>query len=191
MSVAKSYARALYETLQEHKVDAQAVDTLEAQLEAFSDSVGKSREAKMAFYGPITSSKEKVALVQSISKSMSKESAMSSILAQFIELLARKGRMALLPELCVVFHEVRLAAEGGMLGQVISAEPMDAKDVEGLAQSFSKKLGKKVAFKVSVDVALLAGMKVVVNGVTYDGTLRAQLQKLKEQVSLGATEGHA
>lgn len=187
MSVAKSYARALYETLQEHKADARTVDALEAQLEAFADSVGKSREAKMALYGPITSSKEKVSLVQSLSKAMS----ITGVLSQFLELLARKGRLVLLPELCTVFHEVRLAAEGGMLGQVVSAEPMDAKAVESLAQSFSKKLGKRVAFKVSIDASLLAGMKVVVNGVTYDGTLRAQLQKLKEKVSLGVTEGQA
>jgi F-type H+-transporting ATPase subunit delta len=84
---------------------------------------------------------------------------------------------------------VRLASEGGILGQVISAEPMDQKDVESLAQSFSKKLGKRVTFKVSVDAALLAGMKVIVSGVTYDGTLQSQLQKLRDQVAAGATTG--
>ena len=34
---------------------------------------------------------------------------------------------------------------------------------------------------------ILAGMKVTVNGVTYDGTLRSQLQKLRDQVAMGVT----
>jgi F-type H+-transporting ATPase subunit delta len=184
MSVAKSYARALYESLQEQHASVEAIDTLEEQFGAFVDAVEKSREAKMALYSPVTSGKEKVAIIQKVSQAMS----VSGLLPNFLELLARKDRLAILPELRKTFHEVRLAAEGGMLGQVISAEPMEPKDVESLAQSFSKKLGKRVAFQVSTDASLLAGMKVVVNGVTYDGTLRAQLQKLRDQVEFGAAE---
>jgi F-type H+-transporting ATPase subunit delta len=128
---------------------------------------------------------QKIAIVQKLGQAMS----ISGVLPNFLELLAKKDRLAILPEVRDAFHTVRLASEGGIQGEVISAEPMDQKDVESLAQSFSKKLGKRVAFKVSVDAALLAGMKVVVNGVTYDGTLQSQLQKLRDQVAAGATAG--
>ena len=57
-------------------------------------------------------------------------------------------------------------------------------DVEALAKAFGKKLNKRVAFHVSTDPSLLAGMKVTVNGVTYDGTLRSQLQKLRDQIKV-------
>jgi F-type H+-transporting ATPase subunit delta len=185
MSVANAYAKALFQTVQEKKLSALEADALEAQLASFVGAIEGSREGKMALYGPITNTKEKIAIVQKIGQAMG----ILGILSNFLELLAKKDRLAILPDVRNAFHVVRLASEGGIQGEVISAEPMDHKDVESLAQSFSKKLGKRVAFRVSIEAALLAGMKVIVNGVTYDGTLQSQLQKLRDQVAAGAMTG--
>jgi F-type H+-transporting ATPase subunit delta len=182
MSVAKAYAKALFETLNDQKIQASAVDTLESQLQEFITTVEGAKDAKIALYSPVTTSREKVVLVQKLSQAMN----LSGLLPNFLQLLARKSRLVMLNEVRDAFHQVRLDAEGGVAGYVVSAEPMDQKDIESLAQSFSKKLGKRVAFKVSTDASLLAGMKVTVNGVTYDGTLRSQLQKLRDQVATGA-----
>ena len=124
-----------------------------------------------------------MAVVEKLAQAMS----LSGALPSFLQLLARKNRLVILGQVRDALHRVRLDAEGGVAGQVVSAEPMDQKDIDSLAQAFSKKLGKRVAFKVSTDPSLLAGMKVTVNGVTYDGTLRSQLQKLRDQVAMGAT----
>lgn len=187
MSVAKSYAKALFETLHEQRVSTSAMDSLESELDSFISIVDRARDAKVALYSPVTTAREKTAIVQKLSQAMS----LSGVLPNFLQLLARKNRLVMLQEVRVAFHQVRLDAEGGVSGEVVSAEPMDQKDIESLAQSFSKKLGKRVAFQVSTDASLLAGMKVTVNGVTYDGTLRSQLQKLRDQVALGVSEGNA
>lgn len=79
----------------------------------------------------------------------------------------------------------RLAAQGGIRGSLVAAEAMNPEDIQSLAKAFGKKLGKAVAFQVSTDPALLAGVKVTVNGVTYDGTLRVQLQRLRDGMVLG------
>jgi F-type H+-transporting ATPase subunit delta len=92
----------------------------------------------------------------------------------------------MIEEITHAFNEVRLEAEGGILGRVVSADPMAANDLEDLSKAYSQKLGKRVAFSASVDPNLLAGIKVTVNGVTYDGTLRSQLQRLRDQLVLGA-----
>jgi F0F1-type ATP synthase delta subunit len=47
-------------------------------------------------------------------------------------------------------------------------------------------LGRKVAFRVSTDPSLLAGVRVTVSGVTYDGTLKAQLEQLKDKISMAS-----
>ena len=183
MSVAKAYAKALFETLNEQRAQTSAVDLLEQQMDSFIATLNSTKDAKIALYSPVTTSREKAAVVEKFAQSMG----LSGLLPNFLQLLARKNRLMILDEVRDAFHQVRLDAEGGVAGQVVSAEPMDQKDIEGLAQSFSKKLGKRVAFKVSTDASLLAGMKVTVNGVTYDGTLRSQLQKLRDQVAMGAT----
>lgn len=183
MSVAKAYAKALFETLTEQKAQSSAIDSLELQLDSFIRTLEGAKDLQVALCSPVTTSREKAAVVEKLAQPMN----LSGLLLSFLQLLARKNRLVILNEVRDAFRRVRLDAEGGVAGQVVSAEPMDQKDIDGLAQSFSKKLGKRVAFQVSTDASLLAGMKVTVNGVTYDGTLRAQLQKLRDRVAMGAT----
>lgn len=180
MSVAKSYAKALYETAQSAK---QAVAPIEKELDQFLAAMNGSREGNIALTGPVTTAKEKMAVVEAVAQKLG----LGDLTRRFLSLLARKERLGLLAEVNEALSEVRLLAEGGVSGVLYSAEPMSASDVDGLASAFSKKLGKKVAFRVEADPTLLAGVKVTVNGVTYDGTLRSQLQRLRDQVASGVS----
>lgn len=186
MSVAKSYAKALFETAREARVSNQEMSALEDQLGEMQKLLEVSKEGRVALLGPATSSKEKSAVVGEFAK----RAGFSKLVSQFLALLARKGRLELLSEIRDAFEAVRLEAEGGILGQLVSADPMDSADTEGLARAFEQKLGKRVAFRTSVDPTLLAGMKVTVNGVTYDGTLRSQLQRLRDRLVYGVSTVH-
>jgi F-type H+-transporting ATPase subunit delta len=151
------------------------------ELAQFADGVEATREASIALFGPVTTAKEKMAVSEAISQKMG----LSDLARRFLSLLARKERLALIREIHDSLREVRLLAEGGVSGTVVSAEPLSVSDVEQLASAFGKKLGKRVAFRAESDPTLLAGVKVTVNGVTYDGTLRSQLQRLRDQVATG------
>lgn len=187
MSVAFSYARALYEAAKEAKVSAENLDLMEKQLETFSSVMESSRDARTALQAPVTTTKEKISLVEEISKKLG----LADLTQQFLILLARKDRMSILREVRDAFNVVRLTEEGGVSGRLEAAEPMSEADIGTLTKAFSQKLGKKVAFRVSTDPSLLAGMKVTVNGVTYDGTLRSQLQKLRDRFVAGFPGAHA
>jgi F-type H+-transporting ATPase subunit delta len=178
MSVAKTYAQALYEAAKEsNKGDfAGLCDELETQMAQILKAVESSKELGILLFSPIVSGKERGTLIQELVKKAS----LNPTLGQFFSLLSRKGRMSLLPEIKEAFTAVRLNAEGGLYGRVVSAEAMSDEDVKGLAAAFGKKFGKKIAFRVSTDPSLLAGVKVTVNGVTYDGTLRSHLQRLRD-----------
>ena len=178
MSVARAYAKALYETASEAKLSADKIGQLETHMDEFVRMIDSSRDAQVVLQGPVASVKEKTSALDEIAKRASFE----PLFIQFLHLLARKGRLSLIHEIRDSFSAVRLEAEGGVPGNLVSAEPMNASDIEGLTKAFAKKLGKRVAFRVSTDPTLLAGMKVTVSGVTYDGTLRAQLQRLRDQV---------
>jgi F-type H+-transporting ATPase subunit delta len=180
MSVAKAYARALFETATGAKSSSQEIQTIEDELGALLGAIEKSKEAKIALFSPLVNAKDKGVLVESITKKAN----MTPIVARFLALLARKGRLSLLSKIQKAFALVRVEAEGGMIGTVVAADPVGTQDVEALAKAFGRKLNKRVAFHVSTDPSLLAGMKVTVNGVTYDGTLRSQLQKLRDQIKV-------
>ena len=179
MSVAKSYARALFETATAAKSSSQEIQGIEDELAVLLTAIDASKEGRMALFGPLTSAKEKGAILEALLSKMKP----SPLVARFMSLLARKGRLSLLGEIQKAFSAVRVEAEGGIIGTVVAADPVGNADVESLAKAFGKKLNKRVAFRVSTDPTLLAGMKITVNGVTYDGTLRAQLQKLRDQIS--------
>lgn len=182
MSVAKAYAKALFEAAAEGKSQAdlaKVCDEIEAQLNLFVNIMSGSKEAQVAFASPVTTSKDKVTIVNAVTS----KAGFSPMVSQFLSMLAARGRLAMMPEVRDVFSDVRLAAEGGVTGKLESAEPMTDADVRSLAESFSRKLGRKVAFRVSTDPSLLAGVRVTVSGVTYDGTLKAQLDQLRDKIS--------
>jgi F-type H+-transporting ATPase subunit delta len=187
MSVVNSYAKALYEAAIESQNSPEFLDTVENQLDTFLSILTDSKEARAALLAPITNTGEKLNLIEEFSKKLN----LNSIVKQFLSLLARKERLFLLKEIRDSFSDVRLIQEGGVSGQLVSAEAMSEADMSSLAEAFSKKFGKKVAFRVSTDPSLLAGMKVTVNGVTYDGTLRSQLQKLRDRFVAGLPSAHA
>lgn len=183
MSVATSYARALFESAQDKKASAQDIEKLETDLDTVAALVSSSKDLRAVLVGPALSSRQKAELVEKIAPSLK----ISQLLTQFMVLMARKERLGLLPQIREAFSAVRLEAEGGIAGKVVSAEPLERADLEGLAQAFGKKLGKRISFRTSTDPSLLAGVKVVVNGVTYDGTLKAQLQRLRDRMVYGAS----
>jgi F-type H+-transporting ATPase subunit delta len=181
MSVAKSYAKALYQAAIEVKAIEGGLDSIEIQMDEVIAAVGSSRDAWIALTGPITSVKEKTALLAEIAKRIG----VAPILEQFLFLLARKGRMSLITEIREAFGVVRLQAEGGIEGKLVAADTVNGADLDDLSKAFSQKLGKRVAFRVSTDPELLAGIRVTVGGVTYDGTLRAQIQQLRDRLVSG------
>jgi F-type H+-transporting ATPase subunit delta len=110
---------------------------------------------------------------------LSKKSGFDPLVSRFLILLAKKGRFSELREVLKAFRLQRLESEGGVLGHVVSADALSDADVQALVQAFEKKTGKKVRFEISVDSKLLAGFKVTLQGKTYDGTLRSQLDRAK------------
>ncbi len=181
MSVSTSYARALYEAAREQNLSSASIGMMEEQMDALQAVFDLSKETQVALLGPLTSIREKLAILESFGKKLE----FPPLLIQFVGLLAKKGRLNLLKEIRNSLSSVRLTLEGGVLGHLVSADPIGKADIDILAKALSQKFGKKVAFRVSTDASLLAGMKVTVNGVTYDGTLRSQIQKLRDQFVAG------
>jgi F-type H+-transporting ATPase subunit delta len=186
MNVARTYAKVLYETACENKNTpevAKTCDELERALSQLAGLIKTNHDLRVVLESPIATGKEKSAVLAALGEKLGQP----DLLNRFLSLLAAKGRLSSFGEIAALFRVVRLEAEGGIPGQLVSAEAMSESDIESLAQAFSKKLGKRVSFDTATDADLLAGVKVTVGGVTYDGTLRTQLEKLRDQFVSAAT----
>lgn len=174
MSVARSYAQALYESI---SGAGNQVAQVEKDLIALVEMTSAVQDLKWVLEGSVVSADEK----NSVLDALQKQGMISADILPFLKLLIRKQRMSELVAIQEQFSAVKLEYEGGVLGEVVSAESLSLEDLQSLEQVFSKKLGKKVIFRSKVDPLLLGGMKVQVNGVTYDGTLKTQLEKVREK----------
>lgn len=174
MSLARSYAKALFESLGDPS-HATTYAQAAQDLKEFEGLLSQSSALRMALMSPGTSAQEK----ESITKLFAEKQNLSKLSTKFLMLLAKKRRLSALTAIKDAFDVVRLESEGGVIGQAVGAEAISEEDVKGIESAFSKKLGKKVSLKTAVDPSLIAGIRVTVSGVTYDGSMKAQLERLK------------
>jgi F-type H+-transporting ATPase subunit delta len=102
----------------------------------------------------------------------------------FVAMLAENGRVALLPEIAVQFHELKNAQEGAADAQIDSAFEISAGQLSQLVATLEKKFGRKLNPTVTVDPSLIGGVRVVVGDEVLDTSVRAKLQQM--QVALTA-----
>lgn len=108
------------------------------------------------------------------------KSSMSDEVKNFIEVLVENGRVTLLPEISVQFQALKNAYEGSADAQIVSAFEMSDAQVNQVLSSLEKKFGRKLNPKVSVDNALIGGVRVTVGDEVLDMSVRAKLQQMHD-----------
>ena len=101
----------------------------------------------------------------------------------FIRLLAENHRLTLLPEISVLFEELKAQAEATLEVDVVSARPLSDAQAQQLAQALNKKFEREVHLHHSVDESLLGGAIIRAGDTVIDGTVRGRLAKLAEAMN--------
>jgi F-type H+-transporting ATPase subunit delta len=96
----------------------------------------------------------------------------------FIGMLVENDRLTLLPEIGEQFHALKNAEEGAADAEITSAFPLSDAQVKDLVATLEKKFGRKLNPSVTVDNALIGGVRVVVGDQVLDTSVRAKLQKM-------------
>jgi F-type H+-transporting ATPase subunit delta len=97
----------------------------------------------------------------------------------FLKLLVENGRVMLLPEIGVQFHELKNAQEGTADAEITSAFEISAAQVNEIITTLEKKFGRKLNPSVNVDSSLIGGVRVVVGDEVLDTSVRAKLQQMR------------
>jgi F-type H+-transporting ATPase subunit delta len=103
--------------------------------------------------------------------------------ANFLQVLLRNQR---LPDL----HEInkRFALEldersGVVVAQVTTARPVPTSVQESLGESLSNLTGRRVRLQFAVDDDLIGGVMTRIGSTVYDGSVRTQLQQIKQRMA--------
>jgi len=101
----------------------------------------------------------------------------------FIKMLAENDRIALLPDIAVLFHHYQSEAEGAIDAELISALDVNEQQVQAIAASLTKRLGKKVSLTTKIDESLIGGAVIRAGDMVIDGSVRGRLEKLSNTLS--------
>lgn len=174
--IAEVYARSLFEVAKEHGV----LDRVREEIGQFADALEQDRDLRLFFFSPYFSSEEKRAAVKRIVSDADER------VVNFLELLAERHRMPVLPRIRRVFESL-WAKENKLLPvTVTSAIDLDQGLVEDIGKRIEEQTGQRVELSSKVDPELLGGLVVRVGNTVLDASIRNRLEQLRKQVAKAA-----
>ena len=172
---ANRYAKALFDVALEEKADlAKIAEDLAAAVLMMQGSPELERAAGFSS----TTDAQRQALMESVATAM----ALSTHVTKTLVLLAKGGRLNLLPGLAESYRERLLAHQNIVRAEVTSAAPLSPEKTKALEESLSKVTGKKVEITASVDPELLGGVVARIGSTVYDGSVKTQLAQMRQEL---------
>jgi F-type H+-transporting ATPase subunit delta len=101
----------------------------------------------------------------------------------FVRALAENRRLGYLPEISMLFDELKDAAEGVVDVTVTSASKLDEKQQQTLAAALSRKLKRQVRLHCEMDPRLIGGAVLRAGDLVIDGSLRARLDRIAYELT--------
>ena len=171
-TVARPYAEALFRVAQAGKESF----NLAAWSELVSElaQIGSHPEVQAYARNPKVSERDVIATIVSLVKSPLNTEAQN-----FLTMLVENGRLSLLPEIGAQFHALKNSMEGAADAVITSAFDLSAAQVAELIATLEKKFSRKLNPVVSVDPALIGGVRVVVGDEVLDTSVQAKLQHMR------------
>lgn len=175
-AIASRYARALVEVVLDKKIDAA---TAIQQVRDMVVTVEGSSELRMVWESPAIPAERKRAVLDSVAG----ESALLKPIRNFFAVLIDHGRIPMMAQIARQFETELNTQLGFVEAGITSSRALSPEEKHGLESQVERITGKKVRAKYDTNPELLGGAMVRVGSTIYDGSVRGQLRKLKEQLA--------
>ncbi len=175
-SVPKRYARAFMAYARENKLDLLA---LADEIGFFAGLMVPGSEWHAFLTNMIIAKSRKAEILDEIIR----RAAPSETLVRFLKYLNRKGRLVMLPDIAREFRTLADDQRGIVRGEVIVAAELPEKTIEALRRRLSESMAKEVKLSVRKDPAIIGGIVVKVGSLSLDGSIRAQMESIREKLS--------
>ena len=175
-SVASTYARAFADVVfDEHLDAARATAGLRSIAALFEESV----ELRRVWENPAVPADQKRKLLDAIVQREGIDKPVRNLVAVLID----HRRLPFLPRIVEQFAKELDARMGFAEAQISSARELGDSERRTLEAQIEKTTGKKVRASYGLDASLLGGAVVRVGSTIYDGSVKGQLEKIKEAIS--------
>lgn len=181
-SIARRYAIALLDTATAQK----SLDTIGHELNGFVETLQKESRLRDLWFSARLPGGEKKDLIRRSFPEF------SSLLFNFLSVLVDKRRENLIEKGALEYEKLLRIFYNQAIAEVRVATAMPESIEAELKQQLSKQLGKRVELSITLDPSLLGGMVLQIGDRIFDGSIRAKLEALHEDllnVSLAGASG--
>ncbi len=176
--IAKRYSRALFNLAEE----AQAIEQTGKELHDFGEILKQFPDLGNALRNPLYPEAAKKKLFDSVAAQIE----LSPIVKSFLKLLIEKKRIQDLPDIAEYYDRLIDEHSNIARAQVKAAVKLSEAELDEIAASLQKKIGKKIVVEFQQDASLLGGVYAQIGDFVLDGSVKRQLLNFKESLKRGA-----
>jgi F-type H+-transporting ATPase subunit delta len=173
-SVARRYARALLSLGLEEGRHEKYGDELEAVIEALDESP----DAGLILRNPGYSQEHRHGAVNALASAMK----LSPMVVNFLQLLVDRQRIADLPAIARAYRAMVDVEEKRVRATVTAAAPLSKAELDRLREAIAGMTGRTIILDSKTDPAIIGGVVTQVGATLFDGSLRTQLERMREEL---------
>ena len=174
-TVARRYASALADVVIERGEERE----VQTELATWERMISDNRSLLEAFSNPTISYEQKGKVLNELIA----RTKVRSTTANFLRILLKNQRLAELPQVNSKLTQVLEERAGVLSAQIISARPVSEKNKALLEERLAGLTGKKPKLSFEIDESLLGGVVTRIGSTIYDGSVRNQLRRLREELA--------
>jgi F-type H+-transporting ATPase subunit delta len=174
-TAAGRYARALLEVTRKEG----DVRAAERDLSAFVSLVEGDRTLLRVLVTPSVPAAKKTGIVSELLS----RSPLSSTVSKMLLMMADRDRLALLPDVLDEYRQRLMELENVVRAEVTTATELSSDRLRALQDALSAMTGSRIAMTARVDPELIGGVVTRIGSVVYDGSVRRQLERLRETLT--------
>ena len=169
--MAGRYATALFELA----LEANALDAVKADLEAFDALIAQSADLARLVRSPVFSSEEQVRALGAVLEL----AGLRGLCAQFLLTVASNRRLFAVRDIIKAYRALVARHRGEVAAQVTLAQAPSERHLAAIKEALNAVTGKDVVIDMKLDPALIGGLVVKLGSRMVDSSLRTKLNMIK------------
>jgi F-type H+-transporting ATPase subunit delta len=169
LTISRPYAKALFELAQEQS---QVVPWFE-RLQLLAD-LQENEDVSSVLASPSIEQSEKADLLIALYTKLEQDQHCINL----IKLLAENDRLNFFSSIFKTYSELKFEFESSIEAEVITAVEVSKDYLKRIQTSLSKRLGKTVSIKQTIDTEILGGAIIKAGDLVIDGSIKGKLSKL-------------
>jgi F-type H+-transporting ATPase subunit delta len=178
--LAGRYATALFELARERD----QIDAVEQDLARLAGYLKESDDLARLLASPLYSSDELARAIDAVME----RAGLGELTRHFVGVVAKNRRLAALGDMIDVFGHLLARQRGEVAAEVVSAQPLDARQLAALKDALGAAVGPQTAagqisLSTALDESLLGGLVVKLGSRMVDSSLRTKLNNLENAMN--------